>query len=432
MLCRAQPMPTSRPRLSTRSFLAHAALGSAGLLLALLIAEGMLRLVPALTGPRTTPSEKPFFTRYDPQLGWAPRRSVSGIHRDDGFSVFVSQNAWGLRAPDDEGPRRPHGSGRRVLVLGDSYVWGYGTAQNDLFTDRRIEGSDVDLVNFGVSGYGTDQELLLYRRLGARFDVDEVVLVFTPYNDVENNLMPEQYGYAKPYFVLNGDGSLTLHQEGLHESRVDRALESLLCESRAINLLVGGSLRVRNALLNRFRTPLGAAEARDRVLGPADVTPRDRAGLQLSATLIRALREAAAAHGARFSVVFVPYKPHILTGERDNHPFVPLLAAALAADGIPYYEPYPLFLRESWKSPPLFNPLDNHFSAAGHRLFARIFTDAAVRDEARSAYAVPARAVTEAVRAGKRRGRTIGGASAGPSLAGRSRTALVRIPRDPP
>src|SRR5579871_5622704 len=169
---------------------AHAALVTGGVLTALLAVEGLLRLCPALAGPRSTPAEKIFFTRYDPELGWAPRPQIAGIHRDDGFSVFVSQNAWGLRAAADVGPARRVPGRRRVLVLGDSYVWGYGASQHEIFTDPRVAGDRVDLVNFGVSGYGTDQELLFYRRLGTRFDVDEVALVFTPYNDVENNLEP--------------------------------------------------------------------------------------------------------------------------------------------------------------------------------------------------------------------------------------------------
>ncbi|HLK12529.1 MAG TPA: hypothetical protein VKW76_14230 [Candidatus Binatia bacterium] len=365
---------------------AHAALVTGGVLTALLAVEGLLRLCPALAGPRSTPAEKIFFTRYDPELGWAPRPQIAGIHRDDGFSVFVSQNAWGLRAAADVGPARRVPGRRRVLVLGDSYVWGYGASQHEIFTDPRVAGDRVDLVNFGVSGYGTDQELLFYRRLGTRFDVDEVTLVFTPYNDVENNLEPEQYGYLKPYFTLAADGRLTLHCEHLHESRVDDAADALLSDSRTINLLIGGSLRVRNLLLHDFETPLGAAEARARVLGPGDVTPRDRAGLALTMALVRTLRDEAKGHGAAFSVVFVPYKPHILAGEPENHPFVPLLAAALSTAGIPYYEPYRLFLEESRNGPALFNALDNHFSPAGHRLFARVFADPAVREETLDVY----------------------------------------------
>src|SRR5579875_1121158 len=256
---------------------AHAALVVGGALAALLVVEGLLRLCPALAGPLSTPAEKIYFARYDPELGWAPRPLVTGIHRDDGFSVFVSQNAWGLRAAADVGPARRVAGRRRILVLGDSYVWGYGAAQHELFTDPAVAGDGVDLVNFGVSGYGTDQELLFYRRLGTRFDVDEVAL-------------------------------------------------------------------------------------------------------------IRTLRNEVRAHGAAFSVVFVPYYPHIVAGAPENHPFVPLLASALFAAHIPYYEPYWLFLEASRGGPPLFNALDNHFSAAGHRVFARVFVDPAVRAATRDLY----------------------------------------------
>jgi lysophospholipase L1-like esterase len=381
-----EPVPPS-PRSSTRSILAHAALVASTVALTLLAAEVVLRLFPTLSAVKYTPAEKALFTRYDPELGWAPRPSMSGVHRDDGFSVFVSQNAWGLRAPEDAGPQRLQTGRRRMLVLGDSYVWGYGAAQDELFTDPHLDGGDVELVNFGVSGYGTDQELLLYRRLGVEFDVDEVIVVFTPYNDVANNLASEQYGYAKPYFVLEADGGLSLHRDHLRESRWDALAVGLLAGSSVVNLLVGAALRVQNVLLDRFAVPLDAAEARNHVLTAADVDAHDRAGLALTEALLRALRDEARAHGAAFSVVFVPYKPHILTGDPENHPFVPLLAAALTGDGIPYYEPYLLFLRESQTGPPLFNALDNHFSAAGHRLFARVFTDPAVRSQVRNFYA---------------------------------------------
>ena len=54
----------------------------------------------------------------------------------------------------------------------------------------------TNFINCGVSGYGTDQEYLFYLREGQKFDVDQVVLAFTLYNDVENNLNSKQYHIA--------------------------------------------------------------------------------------------------------------------------------------------------------------------------------------------------------------------------------------------
>jgi len=61
------------------------------------------------------------FTVYDPELGWrlAPSRELEfhGAH----FAVHVAQNAEGLRDRHYEYARTP--GRRRILVLGDSFVW---------------------------------------------------------------------------------------------------------------------------------------------------------------------------------------------------------------------------------------------------------------------------------------------------------------------
>jgi len=358
--------------------LALASIGSA-----LLLAEGALRSLP-VSGVPTAASDRGFFSHFDPQLGWAPKPSVSGIHRDKGFSTLVSQNHFGLRAPDDLQPGR-HGAGRRMLVLGDSYVWGYGVSQEELFSAARVHGSDTEIINFGVSGYGTDQELLFYRRLGTRFEVDDVVLVFTPYNDVSNNLASRQYDHEKPYFTLQS-GQLSLHDGHVIDWVWRDWAEDVRVSSRILNLIDSALLQIRNRVLQTTASMAGVAEARDDVRRPGDVTARDREGVELTRALIRTLRDEARAHGADFWVVFVPYKPHILADAPENHPLVPLLAAALSADGIRYYEPYPFFLAASRAGQSLFNPLDNHFSAAGHREFAKQFVDSERRDKTRDYY----------------------------------------------
>jgi lysophospholipase L1-like esterase len=361
------------------------ALGS--LLVALLLAEGLLRLLVA-PGVPTAANDRGFFARFDPELGWAPRSSVSGLHRDKGFSVLVSQNRFGLRAPDDlETGRR--GAARRMLVLGDSYVWGYGVPQEQLFSDPHVHQSEVEIVNFGVSGYGTDQALLLYRRLGTRFEVDEVVLAFTPYNDVENNLASRQYDREKPYFTVE-NGGLRLHDAHVVDWVWRTRADKIRVSSRILNLIDSAALQIRNRVLRATAEPEGVAEARDEARRAAEVTSRDRDGVELTRILIRTLAEEVRARGADFSVVFVPYKPHVLADLPENHPLVPLLAAALTTDGIPYHEPYPFFLAGASAGRSLFNPLDNHLSPDGHREFARHLVDPALRVQTRDYYALPA------------------------------------------
>lgn len=367
-----------------KPLLAKVGLAFASVVGALGVAEVALRGLGA-PGRATAASDRGFFARFDPELGWAPKPSVSGVHRDKGFSVSVAQNRFGVRGPEDlETGRR--GASRRILVLGDSYVWGFGVSQEDLFSDPRVHGSDVEIVNLGVSGYGTDQALLLYRRLGSRFEVDEVVLAFTPYNDVDNNLASRQYDREKPFFTVQ-DGELRLHDTHVVDWALRSRMDALRVQSRVLNLIDGAALRIRNRLLRASAGNRGAAAPRHRRLRAEDVTARDREGVELTGALIRTLAEEVRARGPDFLVVFVPYKPHVLANAAENHPLVPLLAAMLAAHGIPYLEPYASFLAAQREGQSLFNPLDNHWSPAGHREFARHLVDATLRDRTRNLYA---------------------------------------------
>jgi hypothetical protein len=272
-----------------------------------------------------------------------------------------------------------------MLVLGDSYVWGYGVDQNRVFTEPKVHQSGTELINFGVSGYGTDQEYLFYLRKGALFEVDEVVLAFTPSNDVENNLAPEQYDKLKPYFTLS-DHRLVLHNEHVRENKFQSAVDWVWSHSRVVNLLDKAYRTIQNWWFVR-NADGGVAIPKTGILNAAAVSSKDREGIQLTMRIIEALRDAVLANGGRFSVVFIPYKPHILNNISHNHPLVPLLASKLEESKIDYYEPYFIFLRDK-DAKDLFNEFDNHFSQKGHALFGKVLVDPVSGDTIRNLYSL--------------------------------------------
>ena len=324
------------------------------LVIVALFAEVTLRLF----GPRPEEDEKYRFCRFDHELGWAPVENVT--YADKGF--LVHQNQFGLRAPDDL--QFKHTSGRkRVLLLGDSYVWGFGATQEELFTARQVYGTDDELINGGVSGYGTDQEYLFYLREGQKFEVDEVVLAFTLYNDVANNLNSKQYSYLKPYFTLN-DGQLVLHNDHVRDSMIKRFGRALRRKSRLYDLCNDGVHALIQTLKRKHPSDTDVV-----------VSEADRKGIELTLAILKNLKEAVEAHHAKLVVVFVPYKPRIEQHLPGNHPFAPLLAEGLTKLGISYREPYPEFLKSAIAGVDPFKPGDTHFNAAGHALFAKFVTD---------------------------------------------------------
>jgi hypothetical protein len=321
-----------------------------------LLVEVALRLLAPHLGVAV--NEKSRFYRFDHELGWAPIENITWGEKGDDF---VHQNQFGLRGPDDMQLKRTSG-GKRTLVLGDSYVWGVGVSQEELFTTAEVHGTNEELINCGVSGYGTDQEYLFYLLRGQKFDVDQVVVAFTLYNDVENNLAPKQYSYLKPYFTLNGD-QLVLHDDHVRYSIVDNLRRNLKRDYHVWNLADQGVGSIKRLLRKQQKQ--------------SDVVAykTNRKGIELTLAILKKLKEAVEARHAEFYVVFVPYKPHVEDHLPRNHPFAPLIAAGLTQMGVSYREPYPEFLKSAIAGVELFNVGDNHFNAAGHALFAKFVTD---------------------------------------------------------
>ena len=97
----------------------------------------------------------------------------------------------------------------RILFLGDSLVWGYDADQEERFTEKLQEKlPDIEILNFGISGYGTDQELLLLEKEYDRYQPDLVFLIVSP-NDRRDNSSNISYGFGKPYFIKE-NGKLSL------------------------------------------------------------------------------------------------------------------------------------------------------------------------------------------------------------------------------
>ncbi len=78
----------------------------------------------------------------------------------------------------------------RIVVLGDSVIWGHGIVIEDTFAKQleallaqHFEGH-FEVLNFGVSGYSLQQEIELFFERARRFDPD-VVILGTSVNDLQ-------------------------------------------------------------------------------------------------------------------------------------------------------------------------------------------------------------------------------------------------------
>jgi hypothetical protein len=139
--------------------------------------------------------------RFDRYLGWSGIPGIRSQCRGDRV-VAVKHNAQGFRDVE-------HGIEKyrpRWAFLGDSFVYGYDCEVQERFTDLIAARSAAEILNCGVCGYGTQQELLLYRHRLRKYKPDLVVLLFGANDRAENRKPVSTAGYAVPYFVLGPGG----------------------------------------------------------------------------------------------------------------------------------------------------------------------------------------------------------------------------------
>src|ERR1700687_4412189 len=155
---------------------------------------------------RETLAERSLAYDYDAELGWAPVPNSSSIIKTF-RTTHYKHNSLGLRDEEFSLDAKP-----TVMFLGDSFVWGLDSEADERFTELlKPKIPDYKILAAGVSGYGTDQEYLLLRRLWPKVKPAVVVLIFCSQNDRLDNSTNSRYdNYQKPYFATQPDGSLVL------------------------------------------------------------------------------------------------------------------------------------------------------------------------------------------------------------------------------
>jgi hypothetical protein len=182
----------------------------------------------ALRGVASVECQDYSFTR-----GWALRPGASGWQTREG-RAWVSINEDGFRGPS-VAQRKPKGL-TRIAVLGDSFTLATQVPYERTFCSvlqRELERAlrrPVQVLDFGVSGYGTGQEYLTLREEVWKYSPDAVILaVFTgnDLNDNDSEVDSASYfngGRCRPYFGLQrGDLRVV-------SSPNDHLFERLYCE----------------------------------------------------------------------------------------------------------------------------------------------------------------------------------------------------------
>lgn len=168
----------------------------AGALLgALLVAELGLRGIAWATGQDRA-------MVFDAVVGWRTRAGVERIGSGWSDAQPGTTNSHGWRDAEHRYGRQ--GSERRLLALGDSFVFGQNVDYGDRFTEL-LEGPTTEVVTIAVPAWGPGQQLLAFETWGQRYRPDVVLWVICLANDLDDIRADRKAGWSKPYFTLRGD-----------------------------------------------------------------------------------------------------------------------------------------------------------------------------------------------------------------------------------
>jgi hypothetical protein len=182
----------------------------------LLIALGLLfGCVLAEIALRVAGYSYPEFYQPDEMRGYALRPNMEGWYRKEG-AAYIHINSDGLRDREHTKTKLPNTI--RIAVIGDSYPEALPVSIEETFWSLlagkleqcdAVGGRKIEVINFGVSGYGTAQELITLRERVWQYSPDIVMLAITTNNDISDNLRELKKTDQVPYF-LDRDGKLTL------------------------------------------------------------------------------------------------------------------------------------------------------------------------------------------------------------------------------
>ena len=184
---------TSKYRKRLRNFLALL-FGLALLLVCFALVELGFRIVyhasmRAKTQGTATPTQaqRLVVCDHDSLLGWVFPASTQGIFRSGAHPTPIQTNAFGLR---NRGIDVTDSTSMRILVLGDSYAFGWGVQENQTYARqleemarKRYPHTPIEVVNAGIPGYSIYQQRAMLESLVHKMKIDIVVSSLSLAND---------------------------------------------------------------------------------------------------------------------------------------------------------------------------------------------------------------------------------------------------------
>ena len=317
---------------------------------------------------------------------WSHMRDGQVVHRPNirghmtTLGRRIDTNSIGMR--DVEHPDTPEPGTYRVLLLGDSFMEAMQVEWSDTLAAQlavRLKGigpERIEIVNASVSGWGTDDQLIYFRRIAHAWAPDLILVGMTLHNDVSDNLALEFHDFQAGRIVERPETRIEL------PTWQRLQVQEWLASNSHLYRFSVGTLRAR-------QVASGAKALNRHLIDLVRKNPSERldAGWAITHQLLDALHADGRAIGADLAVFLIPLAiqvtddrladflegaglaPSELDLERPQR----LMRAWGERAGVEVIDLLPAFrdwTRETGRDPYLL--VDGHWDERGHTLGARI------------------------------------------------------------
>ena len=342
---------------------------------------------PLVTDTNETLLRRSSFFQRDEQLGWLPRPQMAGEQPYYGKAIPFHTNSRGWR--DREYPLEANSHTTRIVVLGDAFSWGYHVKDQEVYP-KVLEAlmEQTDVINLGVPGFATDQEIQYFKRTALPYQPDTVILAFYLDNTYEADGKLVHQTLASPA----DEPTKTAQPQNEPATGAVLQLKRYLKDRSALYRWGHEQLATNNTIVKMLsraglREPLGGIESLDVSLLPALKDAPDSIAplLQLVEAKLLELDRLLTERGIRFIIVLIPSEASIEQRAFDRA----IALTKFGRDDFDLDQPYRLLEEFAKRNMiELINPTDTfraihraddslylvhdkHFSPKGHQVFAQ-------------------------------------------------------------
>jgi lysophospholipase L1-like esterase len=273
------------------------------------------------------------------------------------YEKFVKLNSLGFRGPEVS---LKDGNEYRILVIGDSHVYGQGVADDELMTtvlEKKLAQSRAScsytVINMGVRAYSTNNELALLKKTGLPLDPDHVIVFFF-INDFDQVDIASRYNNFAGFDWYAFDFS-------------DKPTDTIIQQWKLLQLA-----RSSAALMWIYDIYKGWT-SKDNIINKIILGQIDdvlQGEIETTIELLEEFRSMSQLHGFRLTLAVIPVAAQI-NNEYQNQLYQTTLKSYAEEAHLDYLDLLPAFRKyyEQYNHLPVI-AFDGHYDADGHTIMA--------------------------------------------------------------